>query len=131
MPAIDLDHYNITAPRALLDEIRDFYCDSVGLVPGARPPLRNDGYWLYAGNRAILHLSAAGDNETRLTHVATTIDHVAFACVDFAAMRAKLKTLGISHRYSEVPSMQLRQLFFQDPAGNGVELNFGPGESSR
>jgi catechol-2,3-dioxygenase len=129
VPAIDLNHYNITAPIALLTEIRDFYCDTVGLVPGARPPLRNDGYWLYAGSRAILHLSAAGENEERLTHVATTIDHVAFTCVDFAAMRAKLNVLGISHRYSEVPSMKLRQIFFQDPAGNGVELNFGTSDS--
>ncbi len=130
MPAIDLNHYNITAPIALLDEIRNFYCDTVGLVPGTRPPLRNAGYWLYAGDRAILHLSAAGEDEERLTHVTSTIDHVAFTCVDFPAMRAKLDALGIPYRDSAVPSMKLRQIFFHDPAGNGVELNFGPSEPS-
>lgn len=128
MPAIDLNHYNITAPIALLDKIRDFYCDTVGLVPGQRPPLRNAGYWLYAGGRAILHLSAAGENEKRLTHVSTTIDHVAFTCVDLPAMRARLDALGIRYRVSEVPATKLRQLFFHDPAGNGVELNFGATE---
>lgn len=129
MPAIDLNHYNITAPIGLLTEIRDFYCDAVGLVPGARPPLRNNGYWLYAGDRAILHLSAAGKDEVRLTHVRSTLDHVAFTCVDIQAMRARLEALGIAHRDSEVPSMKLRQIFFHDPAGNGVELNFATSES--
>jgi extradiol dioxygenase family protein len=127
VPAIDLNHYNITAPQPLLDEIRDFYCDTVGLVAGARPPLRNAGYWLYAGEHAILHLSAAGQGEERLTHVASTLDHVAFTCVDFPGMRARLDARGIAYRSSEVPSMRLRQLFFQDPAGNGVELNFATG----
>lgn len=128
MPATDLNHYNITAPIALLDKIRDFYCDTVGLVVGDRPPLRNDGYWLYAGNRAILHLSAAGEGEERMTHVTSTIDHVAFTCVDFSAMRARLDARGITYRNSDVPSMKLRQIFFRDPAGNGVELNFGTNE---
>ena len=130
MPAIGLTHYNITAPMKLLTQIRDFYCTTLGLVAGVRPSLRNDGYWLYAGDRPILHLSAAGETEERLTNVSTTIDHVAFTCVDFPAMRAKLDTLGIQHRYSEVPSMQLRQIFFRDPAGNGVELNFGSSDSA-
>jgi glyoxylase I family protein len=124
VPATDLNHFNITAPAALLEAIRDFYCDTVGLVQGARPPLRNDGYWLYAGGRAILHLSAAGEGEERLTHVRSTIDHVAFTCADFPAMRARLDALGIRYRDSTVPAMRLRQIFFQDPAGNGVELNF-------
>ena len=124
MPAIDLNHYNITAPIALLDKIRDFYCDTLGLVQGKRPPFRFGGYWLYAGDRAILHLSAAAEGEQRLTHVASTLDHVAFTCVDFAAMRDRLDQLKIPHRDSEVPAMKLRQMFIQDPAGNGVELNF-------
>lgn len=31
MPALGFSHYNLRAPRALLDELRDFYRDVVGL----------------------------------------------------------------------------------------------------
>lgn len=57
MSVIGLDHYNLRAPRPLLDTLRDFYIDVVGLRLGARPPFRSHGYWLYAGAQAVLHLS--------------------------------------------------------------------------
>ncbi len=44
------DHYNLRADRAVLDELRDFYRDVVGLAVGDRPPFRRFGYWLYSGD---------------------------------------------------------------------------------
>lgn len=124
MPAIGLNHYNIRAPKPLLKELRDFYCDLVGLVEGERPPFKSFGYWLYAGSSAVLHLSAAGDDEARATSLKTTFDHVAFSCTDFDAMRANLDARGLVYTLADVPLRQQRQLFFDDPAGNGVELIF-------
>ena len=41
MATLAFAHYNLRAPRKLLDELRDFYCDVVGLRVGERPPFRS------------------------------------------------------------------------------------------
>lgn len=117
-------HYNLRASRPLLDELCKFYCDVVGLKMGERPPFKSFGYWLYAGEQAVLHLTEAGINETRSVNVATTFDHVAFDCSDHNAVEQHLKLSGITFRTSTVPLTSRYQIFFKDPAGNGVEMNF-------
>lgn len=124
MAALGLDHYNLRAPSPLLEELRDFYCATVGLRVGPRPPFRSRGYWLYAGDKDVLHLTETRADETRALRAAATFDHVAFACEDFAAMSAALAAQGVAHEVDEVPAGGQRQIFFDDPAGNGVELNF-------
>ena len=123
------NHYNLRAPRALLDELRDFYCEVVGLYEGDRPAFRSFGYWLYAGGRDVLHLSECSPEEVRATNVVTTFDHVAFTCTDFAGTRARLETMRIQFGQREVAATGIRQLFFQDPAGNGIEFNFAANEA--
>jgi len=129
VPAIGLDHYNLRASRALLDELKDFYCTVIGLEQGIRPPFASFGYWLYAGERPVLHLSETRSQETRASHVATTFDHVAFNCADAREMEALLIGRGIAYQRARVPPHGNLQLFLHDPAGNGVELNFAPEEA--
>jgi catechol-2,3-dioxygenase len=82
---------------------------------------------LYAGEHAVLHLSESRDDEERLLSVATTFDHVAFACTDLAGYEDKLRQAGIPYRVAQVPLTGQVQLFLHDPAGNGVELDFAVG----
>lgn len=124
MTTIGFNHFNLRAPRELMDELKAFYCDIVGLEQGRRPDLGTPGYWLYAGSQCVLHLSQARPDETRLTHTTTTFDHVAFTCTNRAEMEAHLKRHNISFTAGQVPSMGITQLFLKDPAGNGVEFNF-------
>jgi len=122
------NHYNIRAQRVLLDQLRDFYCDVVGLSVGERPTLRSFGYWLYIGEKDVLHLSEASAEEVRATDVLTTFDHVAFTCSDQPEMEAHLTQKGIAFNTRVVATTGVRQIFFRDPAGNGVEFNFLPDE---
>jgi catechol-2,3-dioxygenase len=124
MPIHELNHYNLRAPRALLDRIRDWYRDTLALTQGQRPPFGNFGYWLYANGRPILHLSEAGEGEDHPAPGAGTFDHVAFTCTDFPSMSVRLDGLGLDYRVVDVPKTRQRQIFLKDPAGNGVELNF-------
>lgn len=124
MGVIGFNHYNLRAPRELMEQLRAFYCDVVGLTQGQRPPFDNFGYWLYAGDQCVLHLSEARPNEVRHTHVATTLDHVAFTCIARPQMEARLKQRNIPFKTGQVPAMDITQLFFKDPAGNGIELSF-------
>jgi catechol-2,3-dioxygenase len=112
----------------VLDELRDFYRDVVGLTVGDRPPFRRFGYWLYAGDHAVLHLSLSDDGELRSQTAATTFAHAAFNCTDRAEFETRLQRLGIPYRTAQVPLLNIEQLFFHDPAGNGVELQFDASE---
>jgi catechol-2,3-dioxygenase len=128
MPVRGFDHYNLRAERAVLDELRDFYRDVVGLTVGDRPPFRRFGYWLYSGNTAVLHLSVVDDGEVRSRTAVNTFSHAAFNCTGRAEFEARLKRLGIPYRTAQVPLLNIAQLFFHDPAGNGVELQFDAGD---
>ena len=118
------NHYNLVADRQLLDELREFYTTVVGLAPGPRPPFKRFGYWLYVGQHDVLHLTEALPGEERRGNASSTFDHVAFTATDFSAATAILKAHGIRHHSDEVPLTGQRQIFFSDPAGNGVELIF-------
>lgn len=124
MPVIALDHYNLRAHRPLLEELRAFYVTEIGLRVGERPPFISFGYWLYAGDKAVLHLSEAASDQSRPSGGRGTFDHVAFACSDLPVFEQRLREHGITYRRAEVPRTGQIQLFLSDPAGNGVELNF-------
>ena len=77
MPALSLDHWNVYCKD--LKATVDFYEKYVGLYAGDRPPFNFPGAWLYAGEKAILHLvSETG----RKDHGGGAIDHVAINCAD-------------------------------------------------
>ncbi|OGI64334.1 MAG: hypothetical protein A2W18_07655 [Candidatus Muproteobacteria bacterium RBG_16_60_9] len=59
MTTTGLNHINLHAKRELLDALKEFYCDVVGLHIGSRPAFRNFGYWHYAGDKSVVHLYRA------------------------------------------------------------------------
>lgn len=46
-----------------MEETCAFYCDLLGLEAGFRPQFKSTGYWLYAGNGAIIQLVENGSND--------------------------------------------------------------------
>ncbi|MDD2864971.1 MAG: hypothetical protein PHC99_09660 [Methylococcales bacterium] len=124
MAVVRIDHYNLRATRELLDELRDFYSTILGLEVGYRPPFRSFGYWLYAGENPILHLSEVSPGELRECDAKNTFDHIALACTDLQNVESHLRDKEIHYRRAEVPQTGQIQLFLTDPAGNKIELNF-------
>ncbi len=127
MPIHDLNHVNIRAPQPLLDEIKDFYVDVVGLKQGERPNAGIAGYWLYAGDRAIVHLMDSayrGLDENALSPGTSHLDHFAMTCTDIEGMEAHLQGLNADYRRRDSPEYGFSQLILKDPTGMGVELNF-------
>ncbi len=104
-----------------------FYDELLGLKPGARPPFTFPGAWLYAegGSDAILHV-IAGVNRKAL--VAGVIDHMAFSGSGLAATVEALKRKNIPHDLRKLPAYGTWQLFFLDPNGAKVEVDFDPAE---
>lgn len=124
MSVLGFSHYNLRAPRELLDMLRTFYIEVVGLEIGYRPPFKTFGYWLYAGEQAVLHLSESPGNKSSAVSASTTFDHAAFNCVGRREFEARFARLGVTYDVAHVPQSHQIQLFLKDPAGNGVELNF-------
>ena len=123
-----LHHINLRAPPDLLVTLRDFYRDVLGLEPGPRPDFGSPGYWLYAGGHPVVHLSTQRADEAVRGPVnpaaPTTFDHTAFHGTDPTATAAHLRVLDVPFHESRSPVTGQHQFFFQDPAGNGVEINF-------
>jgi len=121
-----IDHINIAAPFPLLEAVRDFYCRVLGLEDGFRPKFAHRGFWLYSGDAPLVHLSerAVPGSSRERGH----LDHIAFRSRGLRAMIARLETNGVDHRSSYIEEFNMTQLFFEDPVGNGIEVNF-PDES--
>lgn len=120
-----MNHFTILTDD--LDATLSFYGEFLGLRPGARPPFGFPGAWLYAekGSDPILHV-IAGRPGTEL--VKGVIDHMAFTAHGLGTMVAKLKAHGVDHELRRLPAYGTWQLFFMDPNGAKVELDFDASE---
>ena len=125
MAVEDLNHVNINAPQPLLDQLRDFYVAVIGLKEGWRPPVPIPGYWLYAGDKPLVHLmdASAMPGHQRQPQPAGHLDHIAFSCTDATGMEARLRAAGIPYRRNDTREFGIVQLVVTDPAGLDVELN--------
>jgi catechol 2,3-dioxygenase-like lactoylglutathione lyase family enzyme len=125
-----LDHVNIITDD-LAGTIR-FFVEMFDLdVRDAPPPLPPEHYqWLYDdNNRAIFHINSksapqAFQRETPRGPATGAIHHVALACTSHAGFVARLTEHGIDFRTNDIPSVNLRQIFFSEPNGVLLELNF-------
>lgn len=136
MPIRKLGHFSVRTAR--LEESRRFYVDVLGLRVGYRPPLDFPGIWLYQGGDeadfGVVHLiGTKGDGHGLSDYLGDrddagegtgALDHLAFLANDIEGFRRRLERAGI--RYSEriLPALGLRQMFFADPSGLTIEMNF-------
>jgi len=116
-----IDHINISAPRDLLEKVRDFYCNVLGLSEGFRPDFSSDGFWLYAADKAIIHLSE--NSELHRNEAQGFIDHFALRTRELSPIISRLDETGVEYRMLQLSEIGLTQLFFKDPSGTGVEVN--------
>jgi catechol 2,3-dioxygenase-like lactoylglutathione lyase family enzyme len=123
MPATAMNHFTI-----LTDDVATtvaFYRDLLGLTDGPRPPFDFPGAWLYAGDTPILHV--IGDRPSDELR-AGVIDHMAFTAHDLADTLALLTARNIAHTCRRLVGAGTWQVFFFDPNGARVELDFAADE---
>jgi catechol 2,3-dioxygenase-like lactoylglutathione lyase family enzyme len=124
MPATSMNHFTV-----LTDDVETtvrFYGDLLGLRAGPRPNFEFPGAWLYAAEAPILHL-VGGRPKDELR--AGVIDHMAFSASDLPATLQALKARGIEYTCRRQVDSGTWQVFFHDPNGARVELDFDAGES--
>ena len=119
-----LNHYNLRSEVKMMETLKNFYIEIVGLQLGIRPPFQSNGYWLNAGDKDILHLSETKKNDDNPVNIKNTFDHMAFTAEDQDNYIKILKQRNIKFHLRVVPEIGTEQIFFKDPAGNGIELIF-------
>ncbi len=117
-----IDHINISAPRKLLGQVRDFYCDVLGLSEGFRPRFPKKGFWLYAEGKPIIHLVESLEHHRNEKQ--GFFDHFALQTSGLAKVLEKLDGTDTEYKTNHLPEIGLSQIFCKDPSGTGVELNF-------
>jgi catechol 2,3-dioxygenase-like lactoylglutathione lyase family enzyme len=119
MDVLKLDHAAINTDR--LEETRTFFEEVLGLRAGPRPAFKFPGYWLYAGDRDVVHLVET--EAARTPSKAATINHFALRVADIEAAAADLQRRGVPFEREDTPGGELCQLYLTDPNGVRIELN--------
>ena len=104
-----------------------FYRDLLGLTEGPRPAFDFPGAWLYAGPQAVLHV-IGGRPQSELR--AGVIDHMAFTASGLAATLAALDARALQYTCRKQAGSGVWQVFFHDPNGAKVELDFAADEAA-
>lgn len=127
MPATAMNHFTILTND--LEGTLAFYAEFLDLHPGARPPFKFPGAWLYArdGSEPILHVIAGQDAGVLVKGV---IDHMAFTGKDLEATLARLQARGVEYDLRQLPVWGTWQLFFHDPNNARIELDFDKSEGT-
>ena len=129
-----LDHYSIRTTD--LEATRRFYTEVMGFEDGPRPPFNFPGAWLYQRGKALVHVvgidpndleglrAYLGDKATEPAEGGGAVDHLAFVASNLETVRARIDAAGVAFRERTVPSLNLHQIFVEDPNGVTIELNF-------
>ena len=125
MPATAMNHFTILTDD--VDATTAFYAEYLDLHPGPRPPFKFPGAWLYArgGDDAILHVIGGRSKDVLVEGV---IDHMAFSAQDLPGAVDKLKSSGLNYELRRLPDDGTWQLFFFDPNGAKIEMDFDRAE---
>ena len=137
MPLTHLEHYLIQT--ADMEATRDFYTRVLGFHVGPSPDFKFPVFWLYLGDRDVIHVTAGGANisenrkkylgqQSEATSGSGVIDHMAFRCTGLPEMMEHLALHKVAFSKRMVNDQGLFQLFLMDPNGVKVELNFSNAE---
>ena len=122
---VGLDHVSLTTEPAMMEELKDFYRDVLGMTTGFRPSIGVPGYWMYAEGQPIIHLNLALPGQAVDTSRTTgAINHVSFKGAGLRAMSDRLRSKNIPFEIISPQGAGVAQMFFHDPSGIRVEIIF-------
>jgi catechol 2,3-dioxygenase-like lactoylglutathione lyase family enzyme len=139
MPLTHIEHFLVAADD--IDATRDWYARVLGMTSGPHPDFGFPVHWMYIGESDVVHIGPsarmAGENQkkylgrtSQASEAGTgAIDHIAFRATGLRQMMAHLKAQGIEFRQRRANGQALFQLFFHDPNGIKIELNYAAHEA--
>jgi catechol 2,3-dioxygenase-like lactoylglutathione lyase family enzyme len=139
MPLSHIEHFLVAADD--IDATRDWYARILGLESGPHPDFGFPVHWMYAGDVDLIHIGPsakmAGENQKKYlgrTSQGTgsgtgAIDHIAFRATGLRAMLELLRREKVACTQRRANGQALFQVFFYDPNGIKIELNYAAEEA--
>jgi catechol 2,3-dioxygenase-like lactoylglutathione lyase family enzyme len=143
MPLSHIEHFLVAADD--IDATRDWYARVLGMTSGPHPDFGFPVHWMYLGGVDVVHIgpSAKMAGAIQKQYLGRTsqggshtegqgtgaIDHIAFRATGLPQMISHLKQQGIAFTQRRANGQALFQLFFHDPNGIKIELNFDAAEA--
>lgn len=139
MPLTHIEHFLVAADD--IDATRDWYARVLGMTSGSHPDFGFPVHWMYLGELDVVHIgpSARMAGEIQKQYLGRTsqkfeegtgaIDHIAFRASGLRGILEHLKREKIEFRQRRANGQALFQLFFHDPNGIKIELNFDAAEA--
>jgi catechol 2,3-dioxygenase-like lactoylglutathione lyase family enzyme len=139
MPVSHIEHFLVAADD--IDATRDWYARVLGMRSGPHPDFGFPVHWMYVGEIDIVHIgpSAKAASENQREYLGRTsqgdgagtgaIDHIAFRATGLREMIEHLRRENVDFRQRRANGQALFQLFFFDPNGIKIELNFHGAEA--
>ena len=139
MPLSHIEHFLVAADD--IDATRDWYARVLGMRPGPHPDFGFPVHWMYLGDVDVVHIgpSAKAANEIQKQYLGRTsqasaagtgaIDHIAFRARGLRDMILHLREQKVAFSQRRANGQALFQLFFHDPNGIKIELNFDAAEA--
>src|SRR5438132_5208805 len=136
-----IEHFLVAADD--IDATRDWYARVLGLKSGPHPDFGFPVHWMYAGDVDLIHIGPsakqAGENQKKYLGRTSgksaqedgtgAIDHIAFRATGLGGMLEHLKKENIKFSQRRANGQALFQLFFYDPNGIKIELNYSAEEA--
>ena len=127
-PKLQPGHFNhIALPTADAKRCAQFYCDVLGFRLVPRPSFSFDGRWLYRAEAGVMiHLIHDANHQPSDGPMNTRGHHFAMQSSDIPGDLRLLAEHGIETVERTLPDHGYRQVFFQDPDGNVIEIGEWP-----
>jgi len=139
MPLSHIEHFLLAADD--IDATRDWYARVLGMRSGPHPDFGFPVHWMYLGDVDVVHIGpsakSAGENQKKYLGRTSqdqgagtgAIDHIAFRATGLRAMMTQLEKEKITFSRRRANGQALFQLFFYDPNGIKIELNYDAAEA--
>jgi len=139
MPLTHIEHFLVAADD--IDATRDWYARVLGMRSGPHPDFGFPVHWMYIGDVDVVHIgpSAKGANARQKEYLGRAsqdtgtgtgaLDHIAFRATGLRTMMEHLGKQGVPFSQRRANGQALFQLFFYDPNGIKIELNYDAKEA--
>ena len=139
MPLSHIEHFLVAADD--IDATRDWYARVLGMTSGPHPDFGFPVHWMYLGGVDVVHIGPSakmagaiqraylGRTSQKSGEGTGAIDHIAFRATGLRQMLEHLRSEKIKFTQRRANGQALFQLFFHDPNGIKIELNFDAAET--
>lgn len=126
---IKFDHLSLSAKNP--EKMKDFLIALLDLKVGTRANLSFNGYFLFAGEKDVIHIFGQNQNvnSTNVTIEQNIVHHVSFFSDSYNDVMDRISSLDLRYSINQVPDSPTVQIFVRAPENLIIEIQAVPPKS--